>query len=230
VGGVAVIGPKSRSVLEKLAHQDLSAAALPFMGLATVDLGLLRTKVARMSVTGELGFEINVGALEHATLRKLLLEAGAEFGIREIGFNAVLSLRLEKSFGIWSREFTQGYTPGETGMDRFIDWNRDGFTGRAAALSERANPSSRVIVTLEIDATDADATGYEPVWQDGRLVGFVTSGGYGHTIGKSLALAMVDRKVAAPGTALSLHIVGQEVGARVIPASPYDPEGRALRA
>ena len=75
-------------MLERLTHQDVSAAALPFMGLATVDLGLLRSKVARMSVTGELGYEINVGALEHATLRKLLLAAGAEHGIREIGFNA----------------------------------------------------------------------------------------------------------------------------------------------
>lgn len=230
VGGVAVTGPRSREVLQKLSHQDLSSRALPFMGLAQVDLGLLRTRVARMSVTGELGFEINVGALEHASLRKMLLEAGAAFGIREIGFNAVLSLRLEKSFGIWSREFTQGYTPGETGLSRFIDWTREGFVGRTAALAERDAPSSRTVVTLEVDATDADATGYEPVWQDGRLVGFVTSGGYGHTIGKSLAMAMVDRSVAAPGTSLSLHIVGQEVTARVIPPSPYDPEGSALRA
>jgi glycine cleavage system aminomethyltransferase T len=136
VGGFALVGPKSRDVLGKLTHQDVSAAALPFMGLARLDIGLLRTKVARMSVTGELGYEINVGALEHATLRRLLLAAGQEFGIREIGFNAVLSLRLEKSFGIWSREFTQGYTPGETGMDRFIDWDKDDFTGRAAALAE----------------------------------------------------------------------------------------------
>jgi dimethylglycine dehydrogenase len=82
--------------------------------------------------------------LEHAALRRLLLAAGAGFGMREIGFNAVLSLRLEKSFGIWSREFTQGYTPGETGMDRFIAWDKPAFIGRDAAETERANPSGRV--------------------------------------------------------------------------------------
>ena len=229
VGGFALVGPKSRDVLRKLTHQDVSAAALPFMGLARLDIGLLRTKVARMSVTGELGYEINVGALEHATLRRLLLAAGQEFGLREIGFNAVLSLRLEKSFGIWSREFTQGYTPGETGMDRFIAWDKGDFTGRAAALAERDNPSARVLVTLKVAATDADASGYEPVWQNGRLVGFVTSGGYGHTVGQSLAMAMVDRAVSSPGTALSLHIVGQEVAAEVIAASPHDPSGVAMR-
>jgi dimethylglycine dehydrogenase len=86
-----------------------------------------------------------------------------------------------------------------------------------------------VIVTLEVDATDADASGYEPVWQDGRRVGFVTSGGYGHTVGKSLALAMVDRGAAAEGTDLTVHIVGQECKATVIEPSPYDPAGGAMR-
>jgi dimethylglycine dehydrogenase len=227
VGGFALVGPKSREILQGLTHQDLST--MPFMACQTVDVGLIRARVARMSVSGEMGFEINCGALEHATLRRLLLAAGAGHGLREIGFNAVLSLRLEKSFGIWSHEFTQGYTPGETGMDRFIDWNKPAFTGRDAALMERANPSSRVLVTLEVAATDADASGYEPVWHAGKLVGFVTSGGYGHTVGKSLAMAMVDRALAVPGTQLSTHIVGQEVAATVIPASPYDPAGRAMR-
>lgn len=228
VGGFALVGPKSRDILQSLTHQDLSK--MPFMACQTVDVGLIRARVARMSVTGELGYEINCGALEHAALRKLLLAAGAGHGLREIGFNAVLSLRLEKSFGIWSREFTQGYTPGETGMDRFVAYDKPAFIGRDAALAERANPSSRVLVTLEVAATDADASGYEPIWQAGKLVGFVTSGGYGHTVGKSLAMAMVDRSVAAAGTALTSHIVGQEVAAKVIAPSPYDPAGRAMRA
>jgi dimethylglycine dehydrogenase len=85
-------------------------------------------------------------------------------------------------------------------------------------------------VTLEVDATDADASGFEPVWKDGDLVGFVTSGGYGHTVGKSLAMAMVNTDLTEPGTELSVHIVGAERVARVIAASPYDPEGKAMRA
>ena len=102
---------------------------------------------------------------------------------------------------------------------------------RDAALAERdGNGPAQVQVTLDIDALDADASGYEPVWQDGRKVGFVTSGAYGHHTGRSLAMALVDRDMAAPGTALSVHVVGVERPARVIAPSPYDPEGRAMRA
>ncbi len=228
VTGFALAGPRSREILQKLTHQDV--AALPLLGCTRMDLGLIRARVARMSITGELGYEINCGALEHATLRRILLEAGAEDGLTEFGFASGNALRLEKSFGVWSREFTQGYTPGQTGLDRFIDWDKKGFIGEATARAERdGNPSKQVLVTLEIDAKDADASGYEPIWQDGKLVGYVTSGGYGHTIGKSLALAMVDRAVATEGTVLSTHITGEERRATVIQASPYDPEGRAMR-
>jgi dimethylglycine dehydrogenase len=228
VCGFSLSGPKSLQVIEKLTDGDV--AGLPFMGCGRFDIGLIRASVARMSVAGERGYEINCRYGEHIALRRMLLAAGAEEGIREYGFNALLSLRLEKSFGIWSAEFTQGYTPGMTGMDRWIAWDKGDFVGRKAALAERdgAGPA-QVLVTLAIEAEDADASGYEPVWQDGRRVGFVTSGGYGHTVGKSLAMAMVDRKVAAEGTALSVHIVGQERAARVIAASPYDPAGKAMR-
>ena len=168
---------------------------------------------------------------DHATLRKALLDAGADEGIIEYGFNALLSLRIEKSFGIWSAEFTQLYTAGQTGMDRWIDWQKPDFIGREAALAERDGEGAKqVLVTLDIDADDADASGYEPIWKDGKKVGFVTSGAYGHTVGKSLAMALVDRDCAAPGTALSTHIVGVERPATVIASSPYDPEGKAMRA
>ena len=116
------------------------------------------------------------------TLRRTLLGGGRELGVKEYGYNALLSLRLEKSFGIWSAEFTQAYTPRMTGMDRWIAWDKGEFVGRKAALAEREGPPpARLLVTLEVDAVDADATGYEPVWREGRKAGFVTSGGYGHT-------------------------------------------------
>lgn len=163
-------------------------------------------------------------------LRRLLLKAGAASGMIEYGYNALLSLRIEKSFGIWSKEFTQGYTPGMTGMDRWIDWSKSGFVGEVPARKERdGGGPSKLLVTLEVDAENADAGGYEPVWSGDRKVGFVTSGDYGHTIGKSLAMALVDRDVAAEGTELTTHIVGVERKARVIAASPYDPGGKAMR-
>jgi len=225
--GFSLSGPNSRAVIEKLTDGPVSA--LPFMGCGAFDIGLHRCKVGRLSVSGELGYEIHCNAMDHAGLRRALLEAGAEFGIREYGFNALLSLRLEKSFGIWSAEFTQGYTAAQTGMDRWIDWSKD-FIGKDAALRERDTPPAQVIAMLEVADGDSDASGYEPIWQNGTRVGFITSGGYGHTVGKSLALAMLDRDAATPGTELMVHIVGAERAATVIPASPYDPDGKAMRA
>ena len=226
--GFSLSGPNSLKVLETLTESPIGD--LKFMGCGTFDIGMLRCKVGRLSVAGELGYEIHCSAAEHITLRETLLEAGAAFGMKEVGFNALLSLRLEKSFGIWSAEFTQGYTAGQTGMDRWIDWTKGDFIGHAAALKEReANGPNQRVVTLEVDAVDADASGYEPVWKDGKRVGFVTSGGYGHTVGKSLAMAMIDSDVAGEGSELSVHIVGAERPARVIAPSPYDPQGKAMR-
>lgn len=228
VTGFAIAGPKSREILQKLTHQDVGA--LPLLGCTVMDVGLLRTRVARMSITGELGYEINCSALEHATLRRLLMQAGVDLGLAEFGFASGNALRLEKSFGIWNREFTQGYTPGQTGLDRFIDWEKQGFIGEAAVRAARNAPSEKVLVTLEVDAKDADCSGYEPIWADGALVGYVTSGGYGPCVGKSLAIAMVDRAHATEGTVLSTHIIGEECRAVVIAGSPYDSQGRAMRA
>jgi len=227
--GFALTGPNSLKVLEKLTDESIDH--LPFMGCGEFDVGLVRAKIGRLSVAGELGYEINCKAAEHIGLRRALLEAGKELGIREYGFNAMLSMRLEKSFGIWSAEFTQGYTPGMTGMDRWIDWDKKDFIGRDAAIKERdGNGPAQVQVTLEIEADGADASGYEPIWAGEEKIGFVTSGGYGHTTGKSLAMALVNHDLAKTGTELSVHVVGVERKARVIDPSPYDPVGEVMRS
>jgi len=226
--GFSLSGPNSRKVIESLTED--AVGDLPFMGIMDADIGLLQCKVGRLSVTGEMGYEINCRYGDHITLRRMLLEAGKEHGMVEIGFNALLSLRLEKSFGIWNAEFTQGYTPGETGMDRWIAWDKGAFVGREAAMAERdGNGPSKILVTLEVEDGDSDASGFEPVWAGEKKIGFVTSGGYGHTLGKSLAMALIDPDHAAEGTDLSVHIVGKERAAKVVPASPYDPKGQAMR-
>jgi dimethylglycine dehydrogenase len=229
--GFSLSGPRSRELLTRLTHQDVSHAALPFMGCTMMDVGLTRARVARLSVAGELGYEIHCPALNHAGLRRQLLEAAKDLGIAEYGFIALNALRLEKSFGIWSAEFTQAYTPRMTRLDRWISWEKGEFVGRKAAQAEREGLApERTLVTLEIDAADADAAGYEPVWCGGEIVGFVTSGGYGHTVRKSLAMALVAPDVAKIGRALAVHVVGVERGAKVIPNSPHDPQGARMRA
>ncbi|MET3591178.1 MULTISPECIES: FAD-dependent oxidoreductase [Mesorhizobium] len=229
MSGFLITGPNARKIVECTTYQDISAKALPFMACGEFDIGMVRARVARLSIAGELGFEINCPATLHGTLRETLLAAGEDLGLAEIGYYALNALRLEKSFGIWSHEFTQGYTPGQTGLDRFIAFDKGDFIGREAALKEQKARVARRIVTLEVDAVDADASGFEPVWHKGRRVGFVTSGGYGYTVRKSVALALLDDDFAGEGTALSVHIVGVERPARVIAASPYDPKGEAMR-
>jgi dimethylglycine dehydrogenase len=229
MAGFLLTGPRSREVLARVTHQDVSRTALPFMACADLQVGLVDTKAARLSIAGELGFELNCSAADHATLRETLLAAGRDLGLVEVGFYALNALRLEKSFGIWSAEFRQSYTPAMTGLDRWIDFDKPVFNGRNAALRARVAKPASILATLEIDAVDADASGFEPVWSGGKRVGFVTSGGYGHTIGKSLALALIDPAQAAIGTELTVHVVGVERSARVITPSPYDPTGQAMR-
>ncbi|MCY3879658.1 MAG: FAD-dependent oxidoreductase [Rhodobacteraceae bacterium] len=230
VVGFSLVGPKSRDALQRLTHSDVSNAAFPFMHLRQLDVGLVRARVARVSVSGELGYEINCAASDHATLYRCLSQVCGEQGGRNIGMNALLSLRLEKSFGIWNAEFMQAYRPGETGLDRWIDFAKPDFIGKQAAHQERMQGTGRRLVTLAVDATDADATGYEPVWKDRNRVGFVTSGGYGHVVGQSLAMAFVAEEFSAFGTELTCHVVGEERTARVIAPSPHDPKGLRMRA
>ena len=227
IAGFALSGPKSREVIAQLTDSDIES--LPFMGCGHYDIGLIRAKIGRLSVVGERGYEINCRMGDHITLRNILLEAGANHNIREYGFNAMLSLRIEKSFGIWSAEFTQRYTPAMTGMDRWIDWNKKDFIGREAAVSEQETPPAQRLVTLEIEANDADASGYEPIWHKGELVGFITSGAYGHYTKKSLAMALINKELAEEGCEVMTHIVGVECKAKVIAPSPYDPEGLVMR-
>ena len=228
--GFALIGPNSPFILQKVAEGDVSK--MRFMDCKRLDVGLIQSRVARMSVTGEMGFELNCKMGDHIALRRILLEAGADHDIREVGFNAMLSTRIEKSFGIWSAEFTQDRTPGMTAMDRWIDWDKPDFIGKAAVVAERnGNGPEKIQVTLEIEDGDSDASGYEPIWSEaGDMVGFVTSGAYGHTVKKSLAMALIEPALANAGTAVTVHIVGVERRAKVIAPSPYDPDGMAMRS
>ena len=224
-GGFSLQGPKARDVLQKLTHSDVSQ--LKMMQCKTLDLGLSRVRVGRLSLSGELAFELSCLATEHAGLRQLLLEAGSVHGIREIGFRAAGSLRLEKGIGVWNGEFTQEYTPAMTGLDRWIAWDKGDFIGKAAAQSVPA--PKRVLCMLEIDARDADAAGHEPVRLSNEVIGMTTSGGYGYRVQKSLAMALVDTRHAKMGTKVIVDVVGERRPAKIIEMQPYDPAGSRMR-
>ncbi len=228
--GFALAGPRSRELLRRLTDQDLAATAFPFFHIRAIDVGTVPALVGRVSFTGELGFEIYVDAAYELALYDALVQAGADLGLAHFGGRALNSLRLEKSFGAWLREYTPDQTPFQAGLDRFIDFTKGDFVGRAAALRQRDQPPSHRLATLVVEAADADAWGDEPVLADGRVVGFVTSGGYGHTVGQSIALAYLEPACATPGTELEVTILGDDRPARVVSASLYDPTGARMRS
>ncbi|MGZ4131161.1 MAG: FAD-dependent oxidoreductase, partial [Actinomycetota bacterium] len=227
--GFSVSGPVSRDIVQALAHEDMSNDAFGFLAIRTMDVGSASAVVGRISLTGELGYEIVVPATRHRTLLNELREVGDGRGLRLIGDRAVDSLRIEKGYGIWSAEYRQECTPGESGLDRYVAFDKGDFIGRAAALREREAGPSRRLVLLDVDAADADASTDEGVWIGDRRVGFVTSGAYGHSVGRSLALAYVDRDVAAAAQDVSVYVVGDPRPARILPEPPYDPAGARLR-
>ncbi|MCC2663975.1 MAG: glycine cleavage system protein, partial [Geminicoccaceae bacterium] len=170
--GFALAGPRSREVLAALTDEDVTAEAFRFFDIRRIDVGTVPAWVARVSFTGELGFEIYVDAAYQLALYDELVRAGAEHGLVHFGGRALNALRLEKSFGAWLREYTPDVTPAEAGLARFVDLDKGDFIGRAAVLRQQDEAPRHELVTLVVDAADADAYGDEPVLSDGRVVGF----------------------------------------------------------
>ena len=156
--------------------------------------------------------------------------AGASFGIKPFGIRAMDALRLEKSYKLIPRELSIEYAAFESGLDRFIDFDKAAFTGRAAALAERAGGPKRRFVVMEVADADADVVGYESIMKDGAAVGYVTSGAFGHCVGKSLAAGYVPTALAREGAHFQIDILGEMRTATVRLEPLYDPRGLRLRS
>ena len=178
--GFQIAGPRAREVLAAATPADVSNEALRFLDAREMEVGLVPALVCRISYTGDLGYEIYVDAAHQIALYQALAAAGAEHGMKPFGMRAMMSLRLEKSFGAWMREYRPEYTPAETGLDRFVDLHKNDFIGRDAAMRERDAPPGRRLCTFVVSAHDADAWADEPIFSGDDVVGFVTSGGYVH--------------------------------------------------
>ena len=227
--GFAIAGPASRALLASLTSAEVTASAFPFLGFRQMDIGGLRAWIGRISFTGELGFEIWVATEAQRQLYDVLLEAGTDFGLRHFGARALNSLRLEKSFGNWAREYRPVYTPAEAGLDRFVDVSKPDFIGRAAVVSARGRTPHRRLVTLVVDAADADALGDEPVWHQDKVVGWVTSGGFGHCVNRSIALAYIAASLDGTADGFEVEILGQRRPAQRVAQPLYDPSGQRMR-
>ena len=195
-----------------------------------MDIAFAPALVGRISYTGELGFEIHARQLYLPAIYDRLAAAAADLGVVDVGMYALLSLRIEKGFGIWSREFTRDYTPAESGLSRFVAYEKPQFIGRDAALRDRDAAPGRRLVLLEVDAHDAEANFLEPVWSGQSQVGFVTSAAYGHSCGRSLAMGYVASRAATAGTALEVTILGERRPCRVRGTALVDPAGSRMRS
>lgn len=229
--GLSVAGPRSRELLQRLVRDDLATARFPFLTFRRVDIGMIPAMVGRISFTGDLGYEIWVTTDYQRALLDLLREAGEPFGIRLFGARALHALRLEKSFGTWAREYRPIYGPDEAGLGRFVDLAKNDFIGRAAVAEAKANGGGPLrLASFVVDAGDADANGDEPIWHAGEVVGWVTSGGYGHTVGRSIALGYIPAPLAAAQGGFEIEIIGERRPAHRLDEPVFDPKGARMRA
>jgi dimethylglycine dehydrogenase len=226
--GLHLAGPESRSLLAGLTTADLSSEAFPFLSGQRIELeGCPEAIALRVSFTGELGYELYFPKEHQVAVYKAVRAAGDEFGLRLVGSHALMSLRLEKSFPSWGFDLTSDYYPSECGLGRFIAKDKGDFVGRDA-LAELGGPREQ-IVTFQIEADRADAYTGEPIYCDGELAGYVSSGGYGYRVDKSLALGYVTPEFHEIGRSFEIEVVGDLRPAVMVARSPYDPAGDRCR-
>ena len=226
--GLAVAGPKSRKLLSRLVRDDLSNAAFPFISIRRMDVGSVPALVGRISFSGDLGYEIWVEPDYQHALYDSLIEAGQGLGLGHFGARALNAMRVEKGYGSWAREYRPIYTATEAGLERFVAWTKPDFEGKAAATAARTEPKY-ALIHLAVDAKDADAFGDEPIWHGDTVVGWVTSGAYGHFVGKSLAIGYVTNEYAEKDEGFFVEILGERRESRRLPRPLFDPEGVRLR-
>ena len=228
LNGFQIAGPRARDLLTACTRDTVSD--MRFMDLRRATVGMADCLIQRVSYTGDLGYEIYCDPMAQRSLWKTLWEEGQQHGMKPFGMRAMMSLRLDRFFGSWLSEFSPDYTPGETGMDRFISFTKNtDFIGRAAAEDEKNKGPERQLVVFEVDAEDADPHAYEPIWIDGTVQGFCTSGGYSHHAEKSIALALIPRALAKDGLEAEIEILGKMCPARLITEPLFDPEGERFR-
>ena len=231
MGVLVLAGPRSREVLAKLTHANLSSNAFPWLTGQRISIGAAPVDALRVNFIGELGWEIHHPIEMQNYIFDRIMAAGAEFDIKPFGIKAMTLMALEKSYKLIPRELSIEYNAYESGLDRFISLKKPGFFGKEALLAWQNAGLANHFVTMEVfGVTDADARGSEPIYLGEELVGRATSGGFGWRVGKSLALAMVRPDLAAIGTELEIAILGVRHRAVVIPDSPFDPENNTLRA
>jgi dimethylglycine dehydrogenase len=224
-GVLTLAGPRSRELLQSLVEEDISREAFPFFHARHLEVGGVPTLTLRLSYVGELGFELH-HPIEHLrTLYERLHEAGEPLGLVDFGYRALESLRLEKGYRLWGADMSADWTPLEAGLERFVRFDKGDFVGRDALLRREVR---RRLTCLVVDSPGIDPHGYEPVRADRRLIGYVSSAGYGHVVERTIALAYLPVEHAEPGTRLTVDVLGEPRPAEVVREPLWDPPNTRL--
>ena len=227
--GIGISGPRSRELLSRLMREDLSNDALKFRDIRRTFVAGVPAILARVSFSGELGYEIYVAPPYQLRLAEAIEEAGKDLGLRWYGARALMSLRLEKAWGVWTLDFRPDFTAAESGLDAFIHWDKD-FIGKSAASAERSTGPKKKLVTLTIATKDMDVSNDEAILVGDKAVGYVSSGGFAHHIGKSVAFGYVPINLAKAGAKVDVEINGERFPAEIQGAPLYDPNGGRMRS
>ena len=229
-GVLILAGPRSREVLAKVTEEKLDNASFRWLSGKETQVAGLSTRALRVNYVGELGWELHPPMEHMETIFDALWQAGEEFGITNFGLYAVDSLRMEKAYRGWGAELTNEVTMIDADMERFIKLDKADFVGKEATLRQQQEERLFQLVYFEIEATDSDVHGGEPIFIADKCIGITTSGGYGHFVQKSLGFGYVDPANSAPGTKLDVDLLGERCRATVLKDPVYDPENKRLRA
>ncbi len=223
--GLALSGPKSRQLIQKLVRENISNENFKFRDVKEMYVGGVPAIVNRISFTGELGYEIYVAPHFLLKLYEAMVAVGEEFKLKPFGGRALMSMRLEKNWGAWTLDFRPDFTAKESGLDFFIDWNKD-FIGKESANKDN---SKLKLTPLIIETDDIDVTNNEAVLKDGKSIGYITSGGFAHYVNKSIAFSYLDGEILKSNEKFQVEINGNMYNARIMQKCLYDPTGRKMR-
>ena len=227
--GFNVAGPKSREMLSRLSNADFSTESFPFMTAKRINLLGLSVIAVRVSFTGDLGWELYCETADQVELYEGLLAIAKEFKGGPIGSRALMSLRIEKGYGSWSREYSPEYWPQEVGLSKLIKLDKNFLNKEAYTKIKDKEPRETLRIVEVMDAKNADATGGEPIFSiDGTPIGRVTSGSYCAGVGKSLALVFI--KSLIKDKEMHVMILGKPHLAKLLNEPPFDPKGLKLRS
>ncbi len=226
---ITLCGPKSREILRSLTKDDLSNEGFPYMTCKEIYLGYAPVLALRITYVGELGWELHIPTEYALYVYDLLWEAGKSFGLINAGYRAIDSLRLEKGYRYWSVDLSPEYTPFEAGLDFCVKLDKGDFIGHQSLLTQKEKGISRKLCCLTIDSGPLMPIGKEAILDGDKVVGIVTSGGYGHSIQKPIAYGYLPIAYSEPGTKLSIEVAAKKYGAIVEKEPLYDPENQKIK-